>query len=126
VTLTNITLSVLALYVVHVFFQETSRFHFNLWQIMGNRDHTPEATVIAARLERAKNNMLEALPIFLGLTMLALFKAGDAGPAVSGALVFLGARILYLPIYAAGVPILRSLVWFAGMIGLLLMALTLV
>jgi uncharacterized MAPEG superfamily protein len=126
VTLTHITLLVLGLYVVQLFLQETSRYRFNLWQIMGKRDTIPEATVIAARLERAKNNMLEALPLFIGLTMLALIREGDAGPAVNGATVFLVARTLYIPIYAAGIPVLRSLAWFAGMLGMLWMALSLV
>ena len=37
-TLTTIILAVLALYVVQLFLQETSRFGFNLWDIVGNRD----------------------------------------------------------------------------------------
>lgn len=123
-TLTTIVLLVLALYVLQLFLQETSLYRFNLWQIMGNRDVKPEETVISARLNRAKNNMLEALPLFLGLAMLALVKDGDASKAVNGATIFLVARILYIPIYAAGIPVLRSLVWFAGMVGLLIMALS--
>jgi len=123
-TLTTIVLLVLALYVVQLFLQETSLYRFNLWQIMGNRDARPEETVIAARLNRAKNNMLEALPLFLGLAMLALVKDGDASKAVNGATIFLVARIIYIPIYATGIPVLRSLVWLAGMLGLLMMALS--
>jgi len=122
-SLTTIILLVLALYVVQIFLQETSLYRFNLFQIVGNRDTRPMASVIAARLERAKNNMLEALPIFLGLALLALVKDGDSSRVVDAATLFLVARILYLPIYAAGIPVLRSLVWLAGMAGLLLMAL---
>jgi len=123
-TLTTIVLLVLALYVVQLFLQETSLYRFNLWQIMGNRDTKPEESVIAARLNRAKKNMQEALPLFLGLAVLALVKDGDTSKAVSGATIFLVARIVYIPIYAAGIPVLRSLVWFAGMVGLLMMALS--
>lgn len=118
-------LLVLLLYVAQLFLQEISHFQFNLWQMMGNRDSIPEASVIAARLERAKNNMLEALPLFLGLAMLALLKGGNADGAVNGATLFLLARIVYVPIYAAGIPVLRSLAWLTGMAGLLWMALTL-
>lgn len=124
-TLTIVVLLVLALFVAQIFFQETSRYHFNLWMIMGTRDVRPEPSLLAARLDRAKNNMLEALPLFLGLAMLALIKEGDTGPAVHGATVFLIARTLYIPIYAAGIPVVRSLVWLAGMGGMLWMALTL-
>ncbi len=126
-TLTTVILLVLLLFVVQLFLQETSRYRFNLWQIMGNRDTRPKESTIAARLERAKNNMLEALPLFLGLAMLALVKkGGDARAVANGATVFLIARIIYVPIYAAGIPVLRSLVWLAGMAGLLMMALPLV
>jgi uncharacterized MAPEG superfamily protein len=126
-TLTAVVLLVLLLFVVQLFLQETSRYRFNLWTIMGNRDTRPEESVVAARLDRAKNNMLEALPLFLGLAMLALVKNdGDTGAVANGATVFLIARVVYVPIYAAGISVLRSLVWLAGMAGLLMMALPLI
>jgi len=34
-------------------------------------------SVVTGRLDRAKNNMLEALPIFLALALLALVKDGN-------------------------------------------------
>lgn len=125
-TLVTVVLLVLALYVVQIFLQETSLYRFNLWQILGNRDARPEPSVIAARLDRAKNNMLEALPLFLGLAVLALVKGVDKGMVTNAAIFFLGARTAYVPIYAAGIPVLRSIVWLAGMIALFIMALPLV
>lgn len=125
-TLTTVIILVLALFVVQLFLQETSRYRFNLWEIMGNRDARPEESVIAARLNRAKNNMLEALPLFLGLALAALIKGGNTSAAAHGATVFLVARVFYVPVYAAGIPVLRSLVWLAGMGGLLMMALPLI
>ena len=124
-TLTTIVLLVLLFYVAQIFLQETSRYGFNLRQIMGNRDVRPEPSVIADRLDRAKNNMLEALPLFLGLAMLSLVKGAAASEATNGAFIFLVARVLYVPIYAAGTPVLRSLVWLTGVAGLLMMALSL-
>lgn len=124
-TLATVVLLVLLLFVVQLFLQETSRYGFDLWQIMGNRDVEPKESVIAARLDRAKNNMVEALPIFLGLAMLALVKGGDTSATANGATFFLIARIVYVPIYAKGIPVLRSLVWLAGMAGLMMMALPL-
>lgn len=125
-TLTTVVLLVLLLFVVQIFLQETSLYRFDLWQIMGNRDLRPKMSVIAARLDRAKNNMLEALPLFLGLAMLSLVKGSGAGEATNGAIVFLLARVVYVPVYAAGIPVLRSLVWLAGMTGLAMMALPLI
>jgi uncharacterized MAPEG superfamily protein len=125
-TLTTIILLVLALYMVQIFLQETSRFGFDLWRIMGNRDNLPEMSVVAGRLERAKNNMLEALPIFLALALVALVKSGDTSKAAHAASIFLIARVIYVPAYVSGVPMLRSLVWLVGVAGLVMMALTLI
>ena len=123
--LTTIILLVLALYMVQIFLQETSRFGFDLRGIVGNRDKAPEMSVVAGRLERAKNNMLEALPIFLPLALLALIKGGDTGEAARSAFVFLIARVAYVPAYVSGIPMLRSLVWLVGVASLVMMALSL-
>jgi uncharacterized MAPEG superfamily protein len=125
-TLTTIILLVLALYMVQIFLQETSRFNFDLRGIVGNRDNLPEMSVVAARLDRAKNNMLEALPIFLALSLLALVKGGDTNAVTHTALLFLIARVIYVPIYVSGVPVLRSLVWLVGVASLIMMALLLI
>lgn len=125
-TLTTIILLVLALYMVQLFLQETSRFGFDLWGIVGNRDNLPERSVVAGRLDRAKNNMLEALPIFLALALLALVKGGDTSEVAHAASIFLIARVVYVPAYVSGVPMLRSLVWLVGVASLVMMALPLI
>ena len=125
-TLTTIILLVLALYMVQLFLQETSRFGFGLRDIVGNRDNPPKMSVLAGRLDRAKNNMLEALPIFLALALLALVKGGDMSGVTKAASIFLIARVVYVPAYVSGVPLLRSLVWLAGIASLVAMALYLI
>ena len=124
-TMTTIILLTVLLYAVQLFLQETSRFRFDLWAIVGNRDNPPEMSVIAGRLDRAKNNMLEALPVFLALALLALLKGRDGSRVVDGALIFLAARAAYVPAYVSGVPMLRSLFWLAANAGLVMMALPL-
>ena len=37
-----------------------------------------------------------------------------------GSQVYLIARVIYLPLYAAGVPVFRTLVWLIATIGLIL------
>ncbi len=116
----------LALYMVQLFLQETTRYGFSLRQIVGNRDRPPPMTVLAARLDRAKNNMLEAMPFFLGLAMLDLSLPAVPQIAQTGAEVFLVARLFYIPAYLSGLPWLRSLIWLAANAGLVLMALPLI
>ncbi len=125
-SLATITLLALALYVVQLFLQETTRYRFDMRAILGNRDDVPETSRIARRLDRAKNNMLEALPIFLGLALLTLIRDGDMSPARHAALVFLIARVLHVPAYASGLPVLRSIIWLVGTAALFAMALPLV
>lgn len=125
-TLTTIILLVLALYMAQIFLQETSRFGFDLWGIVGNRDNQPDPSVVAGRLDRAKNNMMEVLPIFLPLAMLAVIKGGNTSEETHAALIFLISRLVYVPAYVSGIPMLRSLVWLVGIASLVMMALPLI
>jgi uncharacterized MAPEG superfamily protein len=88
---------------------------------LGNRDHQRPLTVIGRRAERALANMHEALPVFLALALLNMIVGTAAGMAVTGATVFLIARIVYVAIYVAGVPVLRTLVWGVSWVGLVMM-----
>lgn len=87
---------------------------------MGNRDHLRPLTVIGQRAARALNNMHEAMPVFLGLALMNLI-LGPGATAITGAWVFLAARIAFVVLYLAGVPVVRSLVWFVGLAGLVMM-----
>lgn len=125
-SLTLIVLLVLALYVFQLFLQEVSGSRMDLETIVGTRDEPLKLSVAASRLDRAKNNMREALPLFLGISMLVLFKGGDMSLATNAALGFLIARVLYIPAYVSGLPWLRSLIWVVGMACMLIMALTVI
>lgn len=86
----------------------------------GARDaEMPPLGDVAARLERARDNFLETLPIaiiaFFGLVL--AHKTSDL-TAICG-WVWLGARAVYLPLYWTGVKVWRTLVWAASMAALL-------
>jgi len=87
---------------------------------LGNRDHVRPLTIVGERAARALANMHEALPVFLALALLNLI-VGPASMAVTGATLFLVARVVYVAIYVAGVPVVRTLVWGLGWVGLALM-----
>jgi len=88
---------------------------------LGPRDQMRPLTVTGQRAARALTNMHEALPVFLGLALMNLIVAPEAGLAVTGAWVFLIARIVYVPLYLGGVPAVRTLAWVASWVGLILM-----
>jgi uncharacterized MAPEG superfamily protein len=96
-----------------------------LTENLGNRDHMRPLTVVGQRATRALANMHEALPVFLALALLNLIVGTAAGTAVTGATVFLIARVLYTGIYIAGIPVVRTLIWGVSWVGLVMMILPL-
>ena len=44
-----------------------------------------------------------------------------AAMALTGGWVFFIARVVYVPLYLAGIPVLRTLAWGAGWVGLVMM-----
>lgn len=88
---------------------------------MSARDERMPHSVLTGRLDRAKWNFLETYPAFVALALALAVSGQTGGWAAAGAWIWLGARIVYLPIYAAGVPVIRSLVFAVAMAGLLMM-----
>lgn len=76
--------------------------------------------VVADRVNRALRNFFETF-VFFAAAVLAVAVAGrlDANTAL-GAQLYFWARVAYLPLYAAGVPYLRTLVWGVSIAGLLM------
>lgn len=80
----------------------------------GPRDERREPEGMPGRLYRAFNNMIEALVLFtVAVVVVTLGEAATAQTALA-AQVFLAARVLYVPAYASGIPMLRSVVWAVG------------
>lgn len=88
---------------------------------LGAHDKPEVASLIGGRLKRAAENMKEAMPIFLALALLAEMKGITSGLALQGAMVFVVARVVYIPAYLSAVFGLRSLVWTIAMGGLVMM-----
>jgi uncharacterized MAPEG superfamily protein len=125
-----IVLLVLAVFVIQTIipsrFREPSAPGTNkLMESLGNRDHQPPLSVRGQRAARALANMHEALPVFLALALMNMIVAPQAPDATTGALIFLIARAVYAVVYIVGVPVLRTLVWLAGWVGLIFMLLPL-
>jgi len=79
---------------------------------MGARDEDlPPLNPVAGRLARAQANYQETFPVVAAL-LLAITVAGKAGDVTAiAAWAWLAARVIYLPLYWAGVPRVRTLVW---------------
>lgn len=88
---------------------------------LGNRDHVRPLTVVGQRATRALDNMHEALPVFLALALLNMIVGTAADSAITGATVFLIARVLYLGVYLSGIAVVRTLIWAVSWVGLAMM-----
>jgi len=115
------------LLVVHTLVQATfSDLSKGIGWALGPQDETREQSVAAARIQRALRNYLETFPAFIALALvLAVTETGN-GTSALGAAVYFWARIAYIPAYASGVPLVRSVAWFASLAGLAMMLLPLI
>jgi uncharacterized MAPEG superfamily protein len=80
-----------------------------------------ERGVVARRARRAARNMLETFPIFVALALALAVTNKSGGIAAAGAVIWIAARAVYLPVYLMGIPYLRTLVWVSSFVGLILM-----
>jgi uncharacterized MAPEG superfamily protein len=88
--------------------------------LSGPRDEARPVGVVAGRLNRALANFLETFPLFVA-AILACDFAGKFGPLTMwGAVLYVVGRALYVPIYAAGISMVRTLVWAVSFVGLIL------
>lgn len=86
---------------------------------MGARDQgVPPPTPLAGRMIRAQANLEETLPIAI-IALLGVVIAGKTSSSTAlGGWIWLGARVAYIPLYAAGVPVVRTLTWMVSIFGL--------
>lgn len=89
---------------------------------MGARDEDlPPPRPLVGRLTRAQANYFETFPIAAAaILMLSVAELETARTAI-GAWLWLGARIVYLPLYAAGIRFVRTAAFLASVIGIAMM-----
>ena len=110
------------LLLLQVVAQATAASDLGPTYLLSPRDEYRESSsVIAGRLTRALNNLLETYPAFVALALGLIVAGKTGGLGATGAWVWIVARVLYVFIYATGIPVVRTLVWLASIIGLLLM-----
>lgn len=92
----------------------------------GPRDEPVVLTGVAGRLERAFANFRETFPFFAALVVVD-YLGGRLGQLTAyGAVLYVAARAVYVPLYALGVPYVRSLAWVVSMVGILMLLAALV
>ena len=86
---------------------------------MGARDEVlPEPLPIVGRLARAQANFFETFPIVAAAILIVTLAGLTSRWTEIGAIVWLAARILYLPVYAAGIKRVRTLIFLVSVVGI--------
>ena len=114
-----------ALLLVHLAVTATFKTaNIGLMYGLGPRDgdedpHDPTAQ----RLIRSFDNYLETWPAFIALALLLAVTGLGTATTALGAAIWFWMRVIYVPIYAFGIPYVRTLVWAVSIVGLLMMLL---
>ena len=114
------------LLLAQVLLQAVSTYDLGPYLLGPRDDNRQSGNVMAGRLKRALENLLETYPAFVALALALVVTGKTGGIAATGAWVWLIARVVYVPLYAFGVPAVRTLAWVVSVVGLLMMLVRLV
>jgi uncharacterized MAPEG superfamily protein len=90
------------------------------WNVGARDKEPPPVGVIAGRLDRAFRNFMETFPFF-AVAVLATHATDRFGwMTLVGTQLYLVARVVYVPLYATGVPVFRTVIWLISIVGLVL------
>ena len=107
---------------VHIF--TATRFktaqYGRTWNVSARDEAPPPPNAMTGRTMRAQANFQETFPIAI-VALLGVVVAGRTSPMTAlGGWIWLGARVVYLPLYAAGVPVIRTIAFVVSMAGLVM------
>jgi uncharacterized MAPEG superfamily protein len=86
----------------------------------------PPVSVLTGRLQRAFANFQETFVFFAAAVFLVTIMARESQLSAWGVQLYFWARLAYVPVYAAGIPGLRSAIWLVSLLGLVLVLLSVV
>lgn len=91
--------------------------HWGITGIVSNRENLPELPKWAQRSLAAHQNLTENLVHFAPLVLVAHVAGVANDMTAMGATLFFWARIVYLGVYVAGIPWVRTIAFMAGWVG---------
>jgi len=90
------------------------------WAASARDEVKPPLSGIGGRLDRARANFLETFPLYAAVVLAAQLLQHHDAMTVLGAQLYFWARLAYVPVYAAGIPYLRTLIWAVSIVGIAL------
>ncbi|MEH6616480.1 MAG: MAPEG family protein [Porticoccus sp.] len=88
----------------------------------GNQHNITAWTGWNDRLNRAIDNLKEAIVIFMPLSIAVQLLGLSNETTALGAQIFVAARIVHAIVYTLGVPWIRTVAWTAGVVGIIFVA----
>jgi uncharacterized MAPEG superfamily protein len=110
----------LVLALVQIFATATVRTkqYGSKWNAGARDEALPPPTPLVGRLQRAQSNLYETLPLFAAAVLIAHAAGRESATTALGAQLYFWGRVIYVPLYALGIPYIRSLVWLVSLAGL--------
>ncbi len=107
---------------VHIFAagQAKTRQYGRAWNIGARDEELPPPMAITGRMMRAQANYFETFPLFAAAVLIAVVAGRTNGSTALGAQLYLFARIVYLPLYAWGVSVVRTIAFLVATVGLVM------
>ena len=130
--MTNIVLLALALALIQILvlpallnliLLDKEQYRANTSYLLSNRDKPIQMPLLVQRVSRATANLQETLPLFLTLVILGIIAEENL---VALGYTWLALRVSYLLCYSYGIEKIRSLIWVASVIVLVVMAFKLI
>ena len=90
------------------------------WTASSRDEKVESLRGVAGRLDRALRNFVETFPLFAAVVLVAHVTDTHDVLTELGARLYFWGRVAYVLLYAAGVPLIRSLVWNVATIGIML------
>jgi uncharacterized MAPEG superfamily protein len=88
------------------------------WNIGARDEAMPAPNPLTGRTMRAQANFEETFPIAIVALIGVVLANRTSSLTALGGWIWLVARLVYLPIYAAGIPVIRTIVFIISMVGL--------
>lgn len=83
----------------------------------------PAVTIVTGRFLRAFANFRETFVYFATAVLLVTLLAKTSATTALGAQLYFWARLVYVPVYAAGIPLARTAIWTVSIVGLVMVLL---
>ena len=100
-------------------------FQHGLAYGLSPRDEKKEVTGIGGRVQRAFSNYMQTFPFFAAAVLTAHVAGRHGWLTVWGAQLYFWARLVFVPFYAAGIPVVRTIAFLVAVAGIVMILLAL-